>query len=827
MAIVKPIPTEPVLNPLHNYASYTYTWSLWWLDVNDYNALTSSQVDSAVTYQLGYNSYVVAEDAGLYPDRRLPSTAGLNYYIQDVEFTTVIGLNKKSKGTNMIEGDFTIVEPYGVTLIDSLLMASNSDGQFKNYLQQPYMLELNFTGYDDNGDPIGREYANIFRKRFPIKIIECKFSVGVKGTEYKLKFVPTGGGDAHSDQFRTLPLNVSITAKTVNEFFNGDPDAKPKPTLGLVGALKDFYAAEVSSQRRTVADEFKFVFDDDIGKSSIVSDKLTPLAQGNPDGFKQTGAVAPGIDLSKNTFNIPKGTTYTDIINKVLAQSDWLINKQLGLEKPEKKESQETSVFNAFKVITGSTFLDYDKNRNTYGKLITYKIHQHPTWKTDHPDLPQLSDSTPYTSKEYNYIYTGKNIDIIDFKLQFDTTFYTAVNSYTKTNAATQTTKDTAKNEVESKLPTFLPSLGFLSQFIPQLGQVPLVSPVRYHNVVGDQSNSIGMNIINRPAAQQSADILKSVYSAAGGDMINVNLTIVGDPTLIKQDDWLYTPNPAKGTGSGATQTPQETGNDSPLSALENSLANAATQVVVGAATNLVTGALNRLLGGLGLKGLAGSTGNFYNSLSQASFAQQYGHIKMDSGDVVCTLTVNTPVDIDIDITNEGLVYPKPGMRTSFFSGQYKLLTVKNKFSQGVFTQDLNLVRYNNSDVAKKFGAGSGGSGAGTAFGRVAGNAIGNAINGAVGAVGGAIRDGVSTLQDNFKELLPTNGSSAAGDAATYQQKIAENGYDTELDTYTTDSLGNTYKDGSLYRAAEVEDFPDEGTASRSDKISNDGWGEG
>ena len=813
MAIVKPIPTEPVPNPLHNYASYTYTWSLWWLDINDYNALTSSEVDSAVTYQLGYNSYVVAEDSGLYPDRRLPSTAGLNYYIQDVEFTTIIGLNTKSKSTNMTDGTLTIIEPYGVTLIDSLAMASSGEGEFKNYTEQPYMLELNFTGYDDNGDPIGREYAHVFRKRFPIKIIECKFSVGTKGTEYKLAFVPVGTGDAHKEELRTLPLNLPITAKTVNEFFNGDPDAKP-PTKGLAGALKDFYAAEVKSNRRTVADEFKFVFDDDIGKSSIVSDKLTPLSQGNPDGFKKTAAVAPGIDLSKNTFNIPKGTTYVDIINKVLAQSDWLLNKQLGLEKPEKKEGSETSVFNAFKVVTGSTFLDYDKGRATYGKLLTYKIHQYPTWKTDHPNLPQLSDSTPYTSKVYNYLYTGKNIDIIDFKLQFDTTYYTAVNSYTKTNAATQTTKETGRTEVESKIPTFFPSLGFLSQFIPQLGQIPSVSPVRYHSVVGDQSSTIGMNIINRPAAQQGADIIKSTYTNTSGDMISVNMTIVGDPTLIKQDDWLYTPNPAKGTGSGATQTPQETDDSSPLSALENSLANAATQVVVGAATNLVTGALNRLLGGLGLKGLAGSTGNFYTSLNQAKFAEQYGHIKMDGGDVVCTVTVNTPIDNDIDITNEGLVYPKPGMRTSFFSGQYRIITVKNKFHNGVFTQDLELVRYNNCDAAKQFGAGNGGSGAGTEFGRAAGAAIG-------GAIGGAIQDGVSMLQDSFKELLPTNSSSAAGDAA----KQPGTGFGDEPDTYTTDSKGNTYKDGSLYRAAEVEeDWPDTGTSERADPYRDGGY---
>ena len=29
----------PILNPLNRYPSYTYSWSLWWLDVNDFNKL--------------------------------------------------------------------------------------------------------------------------------------------------------------------------------------------------------------------------------------------------------------------------------------------------------------------------------------------------------------------------------------------------------------------------------------------------------------------------------------------------------------------------------------------------------------------------------------------------------------------------------------------------------------------------------------------------------------------------------------------------------------------------------------------------------------------
>jgi hypothetical protein len=412
--------------------------------------------------------------------------------------------------------------------------------------------------------------------------------------------------------------------------------------------------------------------------------------------------------------------------------------------------------------------------------------------------MPQLADSTPFTSKKYDFMYTGKNVDIIDFKLQFDTTFYTAVNKYTKDKAATQTTKDTAKNQIESKLPSFTAGLSFLAKFIPQLGQVPSITPIRYHNVVGDQSNTIGLNIINRPGAQRASDVMKSLYSNASGDMVNVQLTIVGDPTLIKQDDWLYTPSP-KGGSSGATSSSDSIGGLS-LGGIGNQISGMVTTAVTNYATNLITSGINKLLGGVGLGGVSGAGGG-YNALSQDRFAEQYGHIKMDTGEVVCSLTVNTPIDIDADITNQGLVYPQPGMRQSFFSGQYKILTVKNKFANGVFTQTLDMIRYNNSDAAKQFGGGGGGVGAGSSSDRE--------------------DDAVSTSQGNQFESVPTNGSTAAGDMDYGTEVMSPPG----VVTYDDGSSIQTFDDGStLVTDTEghisATDATDTGEVARSDNIN-------
>jgi len=121
-------------------------------------------------------------------------------------------------------------------------------------------------------------------------------------------------------------------------------------------------------------------------------------------------------------------------------------------------------------------------------------------------------------------------------------------------------------------------------------------------------------------------------------------LTIVGDPTLIKQDDWLYTPDPESTTGE-------------------------------------------------------------YNnwSVDSYNFATAHGHLPFDRSELVVNVRINSPVDIDIDIYNEGVAYPQPRFTQSLFSGQYKILTIKNKFSGGKFEQTLNLVRLMNSDYQTAF----------------------------------------------------------------------------------------------------------------------------
>ena len=661
MAIKRQAETAAIINPLHRYASYTYSWSLWWLDTSDYNALMISNgpAEANKWKPTSKNSFVVAEDGGRFPERRQEGTLKLNYHIQNVQFNTAIGPDKKNKSSNMTTGNMTILEPYGVTLIDTLIAASFDGTAYNNYTEQPYMLQLEFVGYDDNGDPIprGGEDIAIYNKRFPIRILSMKLEVTTRGAEYKINFAPYGGMVHQSNSYSTTPKLFNITADTVDAFFNG-PD-------GLAEQWQAYWQLQVGKNNVTLADGIFFKIDPEIAESKIVNENKVSLAKANPK--------VKEIDLKSSTFTIPMGTPILDIITKVMAHSDFLIQTQLGLEASKNKNDDlldPTKVLNAFKT---TTKLEYggidasgqrqgpaiDVRTGRYPKIATYNIHQYAIWNAKHPAANQLANSYPYTSKYYNYIYTGLNTDIIDLKINFDTTYHTAIMAFTSAKAAEESTEDT-ESDIANNNATYNPAInrvalnpGIFTKMFPQLAAIPTVTPLQYRFIVDDVRETSSMNIKDRPGAQVAADVLKSIYTGFNQEMLKLDLTIVGDPTLIKQDDWLYVSNPEE---------------DSDFSDWD---------------------------------------------ISHAEYAQRHGHIPMDRGEVAVRVVINSPIDMDLDHEggDQGLAFPQPKYSQSLFSGQYRILTIVNKFASGKFEQVLNLARIVGDEIPTAFALAKDGDG--------------------------------------------------------------------------------------------------------------------
>lgn len=649
--IKKPIPVlSPIPNPLHNLASWTYNWSLWWLSPADHNKLMTG-IDIGVGLQDPLsNSYVVAESGGIYanntanPNQRLPSTGGLNYYISSVEFESLVTPNTTTKHTNLITGKMTVMEPYGVTFLDALVYAAVNPAtkKYTNHTQQPYLLQLDFVGYDDNGDPIPSGQTSLFRKRFPVQIVSYKVSVDNGGSRYEIEFIPIGHKGYHPEH-ASCPKQLTMSGTTVNDVLTS-----------FANQLNEHWQNEAADSKVQWADSILFKIDPAIANSPVVYTANLPLSQRDPTS-------STTVDQQVQAFIAPKGTSINEVIDRICLQSKYILG-QLGLNLQQNNVKDATAaqqfsqsltqIFNKYRIVLetqyigtnkngGKTATAYDDVRNTWPVQFKYCIHQYPIFDSAHPALPSLTDSRPYIVKQYNYLYNSKNIDIVDFKLQFDTTWYTRVAAYNNNLTSTQTTAGTGVDNVLANAPMVMLSPNWLaaSGVVPAIGKVPNLNPIRYSIQGVDQKAVTGFGLGQDSNKATAADAIESTFSYTYSDMITVDLTIVGDPTLVKQDDWLYVPDPT-----------------------------------------------------------VGSNYNSWDVLPNDQFAKTYGHIRMDVGALIVQLNVQSSVDIDTDWTNQGLMFPLPGTNKSLFTGLYKIASITNQFTGSEFTQVLKLYRLMNSD---------------------------------------------------------------------------------------------------------------------------------
>ena len=632
-----------ISNPLHQFASYSYAISLWKLSLRDFNLLmANTAVEGAMTWQPTFirgspkeSSFVVAEDSGLYPDYRVPNTYGFNYNIEDLEFVSILS-NNKQKGSSVIEGSLTVVEPIGCTFLDLLVQASWDGTEYVNYTQQPYMIQIDFKGYDDNGNEIPKSEMKLYRKRLPIKILTVGISVDKKGSSNKITFCPTGAAAFLPDRM-PIPVEISIKASTVKEFFDQLGKELNEASANLIPGAANY------------ANEYEFVVDKTIGNSKIVDETWMKFTEAETKATK-AGQAKSGISFTEQTFTIPAKSNLINVIGRMMMQADFFTTLQDIGEVRTNRITKLDQIYNTFKITAKTEYqgLNQDGQRvarvfdNKTGSMpqkYTIYINQFSVYQNPHPRANNaLVDARLYAIKKYDYIYTGKNLDITDLDITFNTTYYTAFMADPYNIASTEVGPGTKLAEdVVSKTRDIIVHPGTIFN---QLRKLANPSPFR---TVPEPVNPATAD--KNPNVQTAKDMSRSLFQRPGGDMIVCELGIVGDPTLIKQDDWLYTPDPTAG-------------------------------------------------------------GDYNASTSQATFASTHGHVRMDTAEVVVELNVNTPLDMDMDIEggygNQGLYFPGPGVYRSLFSGSYKIITIKNNFSKGIFTQKLELGRYLNDTLVRQ-----------------------------------------------------------------------------------------------------------------------------
>lgn len=265
----------PQGNVLDQYASYTYSISIYLMSATDYRQFITSPNalpgGSQLLIQSGgapAGGGIVA-GADLDPNLEDPAAAGrarvanlgrneffsLDYYLDDVRLESVMSGKGVGQAHNVTKLQFRVIEPNGITFLDNLYKATDqyvriSGTPQTNYAAQNYLMVIRFYGYDRDGnlvlsqnqpflDPISRKRIDTIVEKFiPFQINGIKFRVANKMVEYDVECAAVRTSVAAGAARGTIPYNVELTSQTLKDLLGGQAQFAKAPvdTQGRPGA---------------------------------------------------------------------------------------------------------------------------------------------------------------------------------------------------------------------------------------------------------------------------------------------------------------------------------------------------------------------------------------------------------------------------------------------------------------------------------------------------------------------------------------------------------------------------------------------------------------
>jgi hypothetical protein len=556
-------------NELHKFSSFNTIFTLACLTIDEINNPYSLRIKTPNKVILRNGGSSKSKFVTQY-DRPLEggATAAREFFITDVEIQTVVAPNPKTKHTNAYKINFTVVEPYSLgTFIETIRSVAAASGH-KNHTAAPYCLILEFKGYDQ----AGKEYTVEQTKRvIPMKIIQIDFEANQSGSTYSCQAV--GWSEQALDGvIQTIQTDIKIQGKTVQEMLQvslqeqlnkikkkrNDEEELVKhqiddyiinfPTQEVLQRRKNNITTDTDTankgkmnpdeQRKSLVGTNTDVKSDlngisykqtndslnEIGKFKIlvnesqIKDITERLVYDRNKKIVDTAQVAK--DLKKGILNFKSGTNIENIITNVIIFSEYAA-KSLN-------DSSGKSEINWFRIIPRTFIIKDDDIMKKYGRypylyvfdVVTYPVHESvfakPNAKTD------VKDFETQLVKEYDYYYTGKNLDILDFQLKYNMAFLAvlpadAAKSKSRDDDKTRASKD-GNNTLDDKS--------------GDTSDSNTASGTTITGVVRRQFNQYevidGLSDEQRLALEFNEAIIHS-----NADLVQINLSILGDPYYI------------------------------------------------------------------------------------------------------------------------------------------------------------------------------------------------------------------------------------------------------------------------------------------------------
>jgi hypothetical protein len=481
----------PIPNPLESFISSNALFTLSSLSSDDVNFPEDSYRKGYLGRIIfsGAGRYSEDRASTAYQPKDNPS-GKYDYFIDNVEIFSLISPLTETKGTNSVTINFEVTEPYSMgQFLQSCQIASFAN-LHKDYTQAPFLLTVEFKGYttDNKSDtvPYTTRYLPIKMTSINMTVgaSGCKYQVkSIAWNEFALldnynilKQDTAISGETVATMLQSGPtsleniINVRLaeiakdssgsrtyTPDEVTIIFPKDVVQIGKETQEDQGAVQENKPGSgtpagndvkkrISLTRNPKTNLFEQAQEEisDLGNSKFSFDLTRGGANpkqpddGNEPNSDFKVAALPNKKIPRNIiavnekdreFTFRKGTSIINAITEIMLMSDYCTK---AVTEPV---TDKHGFYDWFRIETQAYLLKPDEKGNAQVnihpkllvfRVVPYKIHSS-LFSSPNGTAKGYQQLINETVKHYDYIYTGKNVDVLDFKLTMNNDFATKI----------------------------------------------------------------------------------------------------------------------------------------------------------------------------------------------------------------------------------------------------------------------------------------------------------------------------------------------------------------------------------------------------------------
>jgi hypothetical protein len=483
-------------------------------------------------------------------------------FIENVNMISTVGPNTERSLGNFTKMEFEVHEPFGITFIEKV-RAATAINKYLDYQDAPLLLTIEFKGNDDRGNgnlmpfKVAKGYtkATPVVRKIPILIARVEFDVTEAGAKYNVIAVPYTDL-AFDDRYKYPRRVLTSQADNIYEWLN---DTKRQLDEQQIKELKE-------DKTRQIADIYDLRIHPDVvekGKKYDKSKQSTNTAGAVSDQKEFAEAVNESLDEGLTGLSpTPKGSEAQGNPNIAITKYfEDAVRSQLGYQEiandfwtaylrgtggyeetllKDKVKVANVIQSDAFKqVLMNNQYVDWFKIKTTVEtpnpdvidnitkmspkriiyEAIPFRIHilkfLPPGVSLGHVDWSKK------VHKEYDFIYTGDNVDVQGLRINYKTAYYM------------RNTRADDRSDTDKGLFTHIAD-SFKEVFGLERDPEPLL-PLRQYPSTIKGANTMSTNTGLDNKAQQFYDYLTHPEV----DMMRIELDILGDPAYLCQDMYL------------------------------------------------------------------------------------------------------------------------------------------------------------------------------------------------------------------------------------------------------------------------------------------------